>query len=340
MKTDKEIQVNHIGNFTGPSTEGMTKISGQIMNWFPSQVYKSHTAHIHSGGIEQALKYDFKQNKGDTTIYSLYTNLTLNWFQRMKGLKEQGKIIGFDETKRALTKIVFYDTISSLIPLWFKRKLLERFDTVVVPTRYLKEQLNLPNVTVIPFGIDTSIFVPPKQRNNKVPVISYIGAIGNAKGMLDVIDAHHILEDFHDEYELRMYFSSLPGKIKTKGLFKDIIVHGKQDDLIQMYHDTDILIVPHRTLIASIGIPLVMLEGMACGCTLAVANLPHLIEVGGDSVRYFRTGYSLDLADVMLDLVLHPERSEKLKHLARERVVRHYNLKQMGDKYERLYKKM
>lgn len=64
---------------------------------------------------------------------------------------------------------------------------------------------------------------------------------------------------------------------------------------------------------------IVLVEGMAAGAAVVASDLPSFRDVGGDAVRYFKTGSSTDLAKTLVDLLGNPAEVSKLSIAGRDR---------------------
>jgi len=338
------MKASFIGNFRDHDVEGLMKISVGIKNYLTKKGFDINTndvgrdlLNIHSGGIGYASKVA-KLNK--VKIYSLYTNLKFNVFERAYNLIYH-LLFYSKKNKRKLIKILFFNTISGLIPLSYKRKLLSKMDLIIVPTQYLKDTLRLKNCTVIPFGIDTDKFKPGKKETKKI-VISFFGSLASQKGFPEVIKCFKILnkEGFFNIGELRMYVSARSELLNKKKLDKHgIKVFGKQDDIVKAYQDSDIVVLPYRNTLSSIGIPLVLLESMSCGKMVITTNLPHIKEVGKDSVLYVKPYSPKQIYEKVLFLLKNKRLISQYGRKARANVVKNYREDKMLKAYEKIYTK-
>ena len=53
--------------------------------------------------------------------------------------------------------------------------------------------------------------------------------------------------------------------------------------IVQLLHDTDILLLPYKSMIGTIDPPLLLLEAMAAGCVCMTTNTGNVVTVYGDS---------------------------------------------------------
>lgn len=130
-------------------------------------------------------------------------------------------------------------------------------------------------------GYNKNVFYADKGRRNTVPVnILYAGKISRAKGVpwllkaLTKIDAHryqlHMVGGGSGrEYdECRAAAAILESQVSLHGMMS-------QQNLAQMMRRSQIFILPslHE------GLPLVVLEALACGCTVIATDLPGTREI-------------------------------------------------------------
>ena len=144
---------------------------------------------------------------------------------------------------------------------------------------------------ILPYGVDTNFFTPgiSSSQSRKQPRVLFVGQIGQRKGI------SYLLRAFK-RYRSSGTFLTLVGKIQGDGLcfspwqnmFKHIN-HCPQIELRNIYQENDIFLFP--TLLE--GMPLVVLEAMACG--LPVITTPN---GPGDIVRDGVDGFLVPPRDV------------------------------------------
>lgn len=315
--------IKHIGNFKDRKTEGMTKLCKLIC----SISCDKNITHYHSNGIKEALKIISKKK----TVYSLYSNLEINLSKRITAIINNKNMYG----TKSLTMIkhIVLSLLYGNIPLQFKQKLLKKFTKVIVPTQYLKKRLNLKNVEVIPFGIDTDKFVPKKNNNKKI-VISYIGSATLEKGFFETVEAFKY--STNNNIEFRMYLPVIP---KNFDFPLNIKLFETLTNIEQSYQQSDIIVMPHLTMTASVAIPLVMLEAMSCGCIVLTTPLPHIKEIGKYYVVYCNKDLS-DLKNRINDLSYNIQSMQMLRTDARQHIIDNYNEKDMLNSYKKLYEEI
>ena len=215
---------------------------------------------------------------------------------------------------------------------------LKNMDILVVPTIHMKNELNLKNIRVIPFGIDESKFKNLKTKKQRLRV-SYFGHNDSLKGVYDVIQAFGKIKS---NVELHIYLSEFSEKTEklAKKHNNKIEVFGKVENIEKAYNESNIIVIPYRTKAGATGIPLVLLESMACERAIITTNLENLKEVAQDSVEYVKPNSPSQIKNKIIELLNNKEKRIDLGKKARERILEEYTEKKMFDRYLKLYNSM
>lgn len=137
-------------------------------------------------------------------------------------------------------------------------------------------------IEVVGAGYDRRIFYPPKNKTSTTRPIQllYAGKLSRAKGVpwlltalqqLDNQDCiFHLVGDGHGEEK-----DQILAQAQTLG--NRIRIHGKLDQqgLAELMRNADIFILPSFFE----GLPLVLLEALACGCRIITTALPGVSEL-------------------------------------------------------------
>ena len=83
-----------------------------------------------------------------------------------------------------------------------------------------------------------------------------------------------------------------------------------------------------------------LIEAMASGGCVLAHETPENLEVGGDSVGYFRFHPEETLSASVRDLLDDPSRREDLRERARQRAAERYSWSAVTDAYERLFREV
>lgn len=279
--------------------------------------------HIFSNGFMEAIQY---KKIRDKAIYSLLTNIDPSKKQTFRFLKDAIK----EKRKKNYIFQVGKVFASSLVPLSVKRKYIAIYRHITVPTQYLKETLGLKKVHVIPIGIDTQRF----RKMGEGDGVAFFGGAASIKGYPDLYKTAKLIDR---KVPIRFYFRGEERKMNKLIKGENVEVFGVQKDIIKAYNENSIVVLPFRSNVASIGIPLTLLETMACERAIITTSLPHIKEVAGDSVLYVDP-YAPEQIKEKIEMLLDDDRLRwRLGKKARKRVLEHYTKKHMLDGFLRLY---
>ena len=334
------MKVSFIGEFRDFKAEGLIQIQSNIKRYLQKKKIKithnSNSAdfyHIHTSGFLPAIKH---KDISDRTIYSLHSNLASNPLDFLRYSFEYLKF--YEKSLISYTLRMCPAIITNFIPLNFKIRAISKMKTIVVPTKYLKNKLNLPNAKLIRLGINTNKFKPIKTPKNKKLNLAYFGHNTPLKGFTDVVKAFKILnnKDLNLNLHLTQYSEKTENYAKKHN--KRIKVLGPSKDIVKDYNKADIIILPFRSDVSSIGIPLTLIETMSCGKPIITTNLPHIKEIARNTVIYVNTYSPKQIAQAVNKLTSNPKLQKRIGKAARSRVKKLYNEKQMNENYLKLYK--
>lgn len=334
------MKVSFIGNFKDFKAEGLMQIQEEIKNYLQKNKVKiTHNDksadffHIHTSGFLPTLT---SKNLSDKTIYSLHSNLANNPLEYLRYIIEYSKF--YEKSVFEYMKRIIPVTITNFIPITFKIQAISKMNTIVVPTKYLKNKLNLPNTKLIRLGINTSKFKPIKTLKNKKLTLAYFGHNTPLKGFPDAVKAFKLLND--KDLNLNLHLTQYSEKTENyaKKHNKRIKVFGPSKNIIKDYNKADIIVLPFRSDVSSIGIPLTLIETMSCGKPIITTNLPHIKEIVGNTAICIDAYSPKQIASAIKKLKSNPKLQKRLGKSARDRAKKFYDEKQMNENYLKLYK--
>lgn len=309
--------------------EGTKKIKELIEINFrkDSLKFNKEITHIIIGGFLDAFKYQ-KYAKKQSTILHLISNIDFSFKKTLICFREDLSV------RRSAPRIInnFLNLASSLIPLYIKKIPLLKFHRIIVPTNYLKSKLgNGKNISVVPIGVSLKKF---KNLNRHSEGVAYFAASSSSKGFNDLYVASKYLSN---NIPIKFYFSIRYNLMKKRLIGDNIKVFGKVQNINKAYNENSIIVLPFRTKNSSIGIPLTLLEAMACERAIITTNLPHIKEVCKNSVIYVNPLKPKEIAKAINKLNKNPKLRKKLGKLARQRVKQFYSHKIMIKKLKEVY---
>ena len=175
------------------------------------------------------------------------------------------------------------------------RKMLQRASVVVVYSELEKEAVlkrwsNLGpdlKVEVLPNAIPFAD-VPTVERDNAEPVLVFFGRFHESKGLHETIEAARILKNEGYKFQFKAY---------GEGPEREFFLTGMQNALGDKFHyggiiagkekwrrlaEADIFVLPSRY---GEGLPMAMLEAMAVGCVVVVADVSSVAAVIDEGVN-------------------------------------------------------
>ena len=329
--------------------EGMIKTSQKICEEVQAKgiltAYNDQNSPIHhlcSGGLLELLRFQ----KTKPLIFSYFGHPNAKY---LPFIRSQYELFRHFRDKKAdhrslagRMKFFILASLSYALPLPIKQKILRKADYVIVPLETVKQKINLPQCRVIPMGIDTETFrnTKSKQETEKINV-AYIGHNTPIKGIKEVIDAFTSFPK-QEQIQFSFHFSDLSQKtkqyIEKKKSVNPIILQGKSDNIIQVYNNVDILVLPFRSEHAGVVAPLVLLEAMSCEKAIITTDLPNIKEIADDSVLYVKPFASKkDIHTAIQQLLNNSELRRLLGKKSRERIIQHYSKEKMITEYIKLY---
>jgi glycosyltransferase involved in cell wall biosynthesis len=239
--------------------------------------------------------------------------------------------------------------------IWLRRAVGALVDAYVVVTPALaaiarkNRECDPARLSVVPNGIDETVFAPSAQARQKTRVALEIpenawvvGTVGRlapekdqallVRAMLPLLGPrqHLVIVGEGPERE------ALQALIRSSGRERYVHMTGARGDIPLLLPAFDVFALPSLTE----GLPLVLLEAMSTGLAVvasAVGGIPDLVEPG-------ITGFLIppgECAPLTAQLALlhdDPRRSEQVARAARQTVLERHSLARMAAGYEALYR--
>jgi glycosyltransferase involved in cell wall biosynthesis len=164
-----------------------------------------------------------------------------------------------------------------------------RADGIIAISRQIEEELlargfPVKKVFRIPNSVDTEIFSPAAHvKNQDIPVISYIGRLTRGKGVELFIEALTLLRQTNPEFKVFVVGggeqrSCLEELVHARGMNDRITFTGEIADapaIVTYYQHSYLIVMPSY----SEGMPLVLLEAMACGVPVVASRVGGMTDV-------------------------------------------------------------
>jgi len=171
--------------------------------------------------------------------------------------------------------------IGKTTSFWVEKELLRNSDCIITVSYAVADELRKyyhyegDNLFPILNAVDTSFFKPGTPAESS-PYLLYIGRMDFRKGLFDLIASARIVADKFREVSYYLVGNGpleepLKKAVKEAGLGKNIkfcgVVHDRQT-ILKYYQEARAIIIPSHYE----GLPMVMIEAMACGKPLICTN--------------------------------------------------------------------
>lgn len=224
------------------------------------------------------------------------------------------------------------------------RKLYNKCDIVLVPSKEVEDLLSADKVLtrkiVIPLGVNTEEFKPPKSKANakkkininpKNTVIGFSGRIGREKDIPTLIQAFKQLQKTNNNIKLLIVGAGLEPE---KG--KDIIYTGSTNDVVKYLQAMDIFVLPSLTETSS----LATMEAMSCGLAVVATPVGSIREYIKDRINgmIFPRKDSESLFEILQKLIIDKALRSELGKKARKTIIRKYHWKTTAESIIKILK--
>ena len=135
-------------------------------------------------------------------------------------------------------------------------------------------------IDIIGTGYNDRFFTRGDMARKKPHSIAYVGKLWKAKGVPNLARAIELRPDEYADVQARLvggysdeaerdWILDVIGSCKRKCEYLGVV---SQEDLIRVYREAEVFVLPSF----SEGLPLVVLEALACGCKVVLTDLPGL----------------------------------------------------------------
>lgn len=238
-----------------------------------------------------------------------------------------------------------YPSINTYFLSWIYRKIYSHFDVVAVSKSVFNCHVefglvNPENVhLLIENRVDTSKFVPVTNLDPVIRVV-YVARLEKRKGQDVLIKAWAKLKT-NQKTELMLVGGGdfeLQLRILAESLYFRHPIHfvGSVDDVVPFLQSAHIAVFPSLQE----GLPLALLEKMACGLPVIASNIEEFqqIIIDGDNGLFFNTGDLDDLVAKLETLINDKKTREELGCEARKFILKNgYGINELKGEYEKLY---
>lgn len=209
-------------------------------------------------------------------------------------------------------------------------------------------KLKVNKIFVIPNGVNFEFFDINRHHGSLIEnecKILYLGAIGEKKGVFDLLYASEILQEKGCEFKLNIVGPEMEEGCKEKlkiismkrNLEKYIEIYKeiKYNETISFYSSADIYILPSYTE----GLPMTLLEAMASGLPVVSTKVGAIPEIIEDGINGFlvNPGNIFDLASKIEILINNKPLRKKMGLMNKAKAREKYSLFQQVNGFRNLY---
>lgn len=130
-------------------------------------------------------------------------------------------------------------------------------------------------------------------------------------------------------------------KFKADGILDKIVFTDTFSDMQKVYNMSDLVIFPVKNMQGKFDVPLVVIEAMACEKPIIISDLPILKEFSNEQNSVMmETGNNEDLLTKIIELSQNVFLRDQISTGARRYVEENFDIKNVAQKYEEVYKNL
>ncbi|NUM25140.1 MAG: glycosyltransferase family 4 protein [Candidatus Buchananbacteria bacterium] len=297
--------------------------------------------------------------------YPFFGGAETVWLYQRRFKKQKTKIVlhyHMDVVGEGIFKLIFKIHRAIFLP-----KIIKMSDRVIVTSIDYAKNSNIAGMLAktpakfieVPNGVDANHFAPQSkdesllqkhQINQTDKVVLFVGGLDKAhyfKGIEYLVEAMSILKQATYEWrlvvvgegELRRDYQDLAAQL---GIDNKVIFTGyvPNDDLVKYYNVADVVVLPSVDKSEAFGLTLV--EGMSCAKAVIASNLAGVRGVIDQEINglVVQPRDANDLATKVNFILMHQTLAGEYGLAGREKVLRKYNWKIIGEQLDNLYKNL
>ena len=190
----------------------------------------------------------------------------------------------------------FITKLKNILVTKYEEYVLKKYDKIIVLTNEDKEKWNEKYSIEVIYNPLT--FFPQNISNLKNKKIISVGRLEEQKGYDILIDVWNIVSKKYPDWILEIYGEgsereNLQNKINKLGLEKSFLLKGATKDIQDKYLESSIYVMSSRYE----GMPMVLLEAMACGLPIVSFNCPCGPK---DIIKDKEDGFLIPFGDIEL----------------------------------------
>lgn len=207
---------------------------------------------------------------------------------------------------------------------------------------YLSDRRHWDRIHIVHCGLDPNRFTPTERPSVSPPQVAFVGRLDPVKGADLLLDALAALRP-HYPGLAATFIGDGPQAAQTRqharqlGLDDIVTFAGAQPEkaVADLLHQSDLLVLPSFAE----GVPVVLMEAMACGLPVIasrIAGIPELVQ-DGENGHLIPAGDTESLIRAMSDLLADPQRRRRMGKAGRQTVVADFAIADEARRLARLF---
>lgn len=215
---------------------------------------------------------------------------------------------------------------------------------IAVSNAVMKHALKLgashKKIKVIPNGVDLKEFGLREFKKTESKKIIFVGRLFPNKGIQYLVEAAPIILARHPDVEfiiigkgpMETELKKLIGRLNVEHAFRFL---GIVPSVPEIMRECDIFVRPSLTE----GMPLTILEAMACGLPIIASKIPGTSEVvkDGETGILIKPGDVKQLSDAVIKLIEDENYAKRIRVRAYEFIRNHYSWDRIAEEYLKIY---
>lgn len=249
----------------------------------------------------------------------------------------------------SVLKIPTAGYVPLLIDSQEKKEEIKKVDAIIALNEKIEEELvgagvNKQRIHAISNGVDKDEFFPSarSEMNKKRIKVIYAGRIVQRKRIDVLLEVAKKLKEMADFYLVGSGFnmndSTEDEVISVAKTISNVYLLRPQIETLKYYQDSDVnILISERE-----GQPNSILEGMSCGLPTVATNIPGITNLitSGKEGLLLNPGDVFSTRNAIEKLFQNPKMRQEMGFLARERVVKEFDIGIVAQKYYKLYEEI
>ncbi|MCX6730293.1 MAG: glycosyltransferase family 4 protein [Candidatus Roizmanbacteria bacterium] len=208
----------------------------------------------------------------------------------------------------------------------------------------ITEGVNANKISLIPLGVDVSLFYPASKKESKPFTILFVGRLVEEKGVMDLYNAFKKVIATTKDIRLHIVGQG-PLENTLRKLIQDVnlqnsvtIEHKSYKEIPTVFQQADVFCVPSKkTTTWEEQYGMVFIEAMASGLPIVSTKSGAIADVVQDAGILTEEGNEQELAQSITDLYTNKQLCSKLGTIGRERAEKVFNAHNTRKLIEELY---